>query len=106
VKGPRFATVGLHAGTEIELSGGGDFQLKGTLGYQHALGDVAPLSALSFQNGAAFTLAGAPVAENAAVVDLGVAFEAGYATFDFSYNGQFGSGVSDSGVRVAFRVEF
>jgi outer membrane autotransporter protein len=101
-----FATVGVHTSAEFAI-GSGNAMLKGTLGWRHAFGDVLPLSTLSFASGKAFTVAGAPVAENAAVIDVGVDFAAAdNATFGFSYNGQFGSGVGDNGVRVDFSLKF
>ncbi|MDR2213319.1 MAG: autotransporter domain-containing protein, partial [Pseudomonadales bacterium] len=97
-----FSTLGVHL--QNEFTNG---RFKGTLGWRHAFGDTTPLSTLSFATGNAFTVAGVPIAENAAVLDLGLDFSAGENTrFGFSYNGQFGSGESDNGVRAEFEVKF
>jgi outer membrane autotransporter protein len=104
--GVAFATLGVHAQSALAV-GKGKASLKGTLGWRHGFGDTTPLSTVSFQNGKAFTVAGVPVAENAAVLDLGFDFAVGTdTTLGVSYSGQFGSGVTDNGVRVDFRMKF
>jgi outer membrane autotransporter protein len=46
---------------------------RGTLGWRHALGDITPVAALAFQSGgAAFTLAGSPIARDALVTEAGL----------------------------------
>jgi outer membrane autotransporter protein len=97
-----FSTLGVHLQNEFTTG-----RFKGTLGWRHAFGDTTPLSTLSFASGNAFTVAGVPIAENAAVLDLGLDFSAGEnARFGLSYNGQFGSGASDNGVRAEFEITF
>jgi hypothetical protein len=45
---------------------------RGTLGWRHALGDVTPTSTLAFAGGHAFTIAGVPIARDAAIVEAGL----------------------------------
>jgi outer membrane autotransporter protein len=101
-----FSTLGVN-GRSAANAGNGNAVFKGTVGWRHAFGDTTPLSTLSFASGKAFTVAGVPVAENSVVLDLGLDFRAGdNVVFGVSYNGQFGSGVSDNGVRADLRVRF
>jgi outer membrane autotransporter protein len=104
--GTTFSTLGLHASTAIDL-GSVQATARGTLGLRHAFGDAAPTSSLTFTGGDAFTVAGVPLARNAAVLGMGLDFKIGQnSTLGISYNGQFGGGVRDNGVRAALSVKF
>lgn len=101
-----FSTLGLRAETAFSL---GDLGLtaKAMLGWRHAYGDTTPEAALSFAGGAAFTIDGAPVAEDAAVVDLGLAFAiAPEAKLSLHYAGQFAGGARDDGVTARLGIAF
>ncbi|MDX8455575.1 autotransporter domain-containing protein [Mesorhizobium sp. VK9D] len=101
-----FATLGLRASNSLTL-GGIDATAKGTLGWRHAFGDVTPLSTMAFAGGAAFPIAGVPIARDAAVIEAGLDFALTPATMlGVSYNGQFASGVSDQSVRAVFNMKF
>lgn len=86
-------TLGLHALTRFDSAGARGYA-RGTLGWRHAFGDVNPASALSFvQGGDSFTVTGAPVARDAAVVELAVGIEVSKrTTVGVAYGGQFGDG--------------
>lgn len=86
-------TVGLHALTTFESSGARGYA-RGTLGWRHAFGDLSPASVLAFaQGGDTFTANGAPVAQDAAVIELAVGMEVSKrTTVGVSYGGQFGDG--------------
>jgi uncharacterized protein with beta-barrel porin domain len=46
---------------------------RGTLQWQHAFGDVTPVTGLAFQGtGRSFTTAGIPIARDAALVEAGL----------------------------------
>jgi outer membrane autotransporter protein len=101
-----FATLGLHASTNLQL-GGADARFKATLGWRHAFGGVTPSSTLAFAGGAPFSIAGVPIARNAAVIDAGLDFALSKnTTFGVSYNGQFGSGVRDQSIRANLGLRF
>jgi outer membrane autotransporter protein len=101
-----FTTLGVHAATDLNL-GGVKAALKGTLGWRHALGDVRPATTMALAGGAPFTIAGVPIARNAAVIDLGLNLEvAKNATLAVSYQGQFGRGITDNGAKVTFNMKF
>lgn len=86
-------TLGLHARSDFE-SAGARGAVRGTLGWRHAFGDRNPLSTMSFvQGGDAFSVTGAPVARDAAVVELGVGIDVSkLTTVSALYGGQFGDG--------------
>ncbi|MEN5161531.1 autotransporter domain-containing protein [Achromobacter spanius] len=68
-------------------------RLQATLGWRHAFGDVQPQSTMSFDGGQAFTVAGAPIARDAALAELGVQTAlTRNATIGLNYTGQFGGG--------------
>ncbi|MGX5799737.1 autotransporter domain-containing protein [Bradyrhizobium sp. Arg314] len=101
-----FATLGLRASNSLTL-GGIHATAKGTLGWRHAFGDVTPLSTMAFAGGAPFSIAGVPIARDAAVIEAGLDFALTPATMlGVSYNGQFASGVSDQSVRAVFNMKF
>lgn len=88
--------------------GGSTLTAKGMIGWRHAFGDVAPLSTMRFAGaGDAFTIAGVPIARDAAVIEAGLdyAITPG-ATLGVTYGGQFGSGVTDQSVKANFNVRF
>ncbi|MDR0782001.1 MAG: autotransporter domain-containing protein [Pseudomonadales bacterium] len=102
-----FSTVGAHAQSALAFGASTTATAKGTLGWRHAFGDTTPLSTHLFSVDNAFTVAGVPIASNAAVLDLGVDVTLGAdSTLSVAYNGQFGSGAKDSGVRADFRMRF
>jgi outer membrane autotransporter protein len=105
--GTTFSTLGVHASTELDV-GTAKATAKATIGWRHAFGGATPASTLSFAGGSdAFTVAGTPIARNAAVVNAGLDFAIGRnTTLGVSYNGQFGSGVRDHGVRASLLVKF
>lgn len=87
-----FATLGLHMSTEIRLADTA-VNLRGMLGWQHAFDDVTQNAHLAFNNGASFTIAGAPLAKDALAVEAGldVALTRN-ATLGATYAGQLASG--------------
>ena len=67
-----YSTLGLRAATFIPLANGTALVPRGSVQWQHAFGDVTPTTGLVFQStGTAFTVAGLPVARDAALVEGG-----------------------------------
>ncbi|TGQ64136.1 autotransporter outer membrane beta-barrel domain-containing protein [Mesorhizobium sp. M00.F.Ca.ET.186.01.1.1] len=100
-----FTTLGLRGATDFAL-GGMNATARGTLGWRHAFGDVAPTSTFAFAGGDAFTIAGVPIARDAALVEAGLDVHlAPNATLGLTYSGQFGGGV-DQGAKVDLGVRF
>lgn len=81
--------------------------IEGTAGWRHAFGDLDPLAAHAFAGSDAFSVAGTPLAEDVLVLDLGLSARLGPgASLGVSYDGQYGSGVSDHGLRANFSIVF
>jgi outer membrane autotransporter protein len=101
-----FTTLGLRGSTDFAL-GGINATARGTLGWRHAFGDVTPTSTFAFAGGNAFTIAGVPIARDAAVVEAGFDLKlAANATLGLSYSGQFGGGATDNGAKADLNVNF
>lgn len=101
-----FATFGVRAAADLVL---GDVTAKarGMVGWRHAFGDVTPLSALAFANGDTFTIAGAPIGQDAAVVEAGLDFAiSSRASIGVAYNGQFASQSRDNSFNARLAVSF
>ncbi|MCZ8393582.1 autotransporter outer membrane beta-barrel domain-containing protein [Achromobacter xylosoxidans] len=100
------STLGLRGSQTLML---GSFQgtLTAGAGWRHAFGDVNPTSRLAFDAGNAFTVAGAPIARNAAVLEAGLDAKVGRsASVGLSYAGQFGSGNQDHSATLEWRWAF
>lgn len=101
-----FSTLGARASTSFDI-GATVATLHGTLGWQHASGDVVPQAVLAFAGGDDFAIRGAPIAEDVAIVRAGLDFAATpNATLGVSYSGQFGSGLGDNGVTGRLSIRF
>lgn len=101
-----FTTIGARAERDFAL-GSTKATLSGTLGWQHAFGDITPLAAMAFSGSDSFSVAGTPIARNTAVVEAGLSLKlAPHAEFGIGYAGQFGDGVTQNGVRAGLKVRF
>ncbi|WP_050773814.1 autotransporter domain-containing protein [Pseudovibrio sp. JE062] len=101
-----FTTIGLRIGTLADL---GEFsaKLSAQAAWQHAFGGKEPFASHAFNGGSNFSVAGAPVARDALVLDVGAAVDLGEdAAIGLSYNGRFGSGLTDQGVRANLTLRF
>ncbi len=92
-----FATLGLRGAFAMTSL----FTARGSLGWQHALGDVVPMATLAFQSGGTpFALAGTPIARDALVAELGADLAiAPNAAIGVAWNGQFGNGDTANAVK-------
>ncbi|BCH24969.1 outer membrane autotransporter barrel domain-containing protein [Mesorhizobium sp. L-8-3] len=101
-----FTTLGLRASTTFDLNGA-SLTAKGMLGWRHAFGDVASETAMQFGGGNTFTIAGVPIARDAAVVEVGLDYAISpFAGVGVSYSGQFGDDLADQSFRANFNVKF
>ena len=75
-----------------------------SLAWQHAFSDIDTAAALAFAaTGIGFTVYGVPLAENLALIEVGLDFNLGRsATAGIAYSGQFGDRVEDNAVRGRF----
>jgi subtilase-type serine protease len=99
-------TFGLHAQTTFDSSGS-QGRLHGTVGWRHAFGDVNPTTTMAFNGSQSFTVAGAPIARDAAVLELGVDMAVTkHTTVGVAYTGQFGSGNQQNSGSIDVRWRF
>ncbi|PWJ84636.1 outer membrane autotransporter protein [Pseudaminobacter salicylatoxidans] len=101
-----FTTLGIRAQADVAL-GAVPATARAMLGLRHAFGAVTPEAGLAFAGGNAFTIAGTPIARNAAVIEAGLDIAvAPSATLGLSYRGQLASRTSDNGFKVDLNVRF
>lgn len=101
-------TLGLRGQTEFDV-GASSTKVFAGLGWRHASGDVDPSRRLSFAQGggSSFTISGAPIAKNAAVVDLGFETSIGTNTsMGLGYSGQYGDDNTDHSGMLYIRTRF
>ncbi|WP_230413190.1 autotransporter-associated beta strand repeat-containing protein [Paraburkholderia antibiotica] len=102
-----FSTLGIRQSIDLALRNGTVMTASATLGWQHAFGNVVPVSALAFAGGSPFDVAGVPIARNAALVEAGLDFRVTRnASLGITYRGQFGSGTTNQSVQGALKVQF
>ena len=98
--------LGLRGKTTFSFRGA-EVLAQGSVGWRHAVGDVKPTVSESFSGGSPFEISGVPMARNEAAIDLGLGIQiTRNATISISYNGQYGSGISDQGVTGALNIAF
>lgn len=102
-----YATLGLRASASVEFNGR-HLSPHGMLGWQHAFGETTPHRTQAFATGSrAFTVAGTPLAENAALVEAGLDLDLSEATtVGVSYNGRLGRNVRDHGLEARLSMTF
>jgi outer membrane autotransporter protein len=101
-----FTTLGLRPEGHFTL-GAINTTLRGSVGWQHGFGDLAPVSHVSFAGGSSFGVTGAPLAEDAAVTEAGLDLNVSDRTsLGVSYRGQFGGDATDQDVRGNVTLRF
>ncbi len=101
-----FTEIGLRAATDFNLQETAG-TLHGSVSWRHANGDLTPDTKMAFAGGSSFTVRGAPLAEDVAVLNAGVNFNiSSNAALSLSYTGQFGSGSSQNGINGYLGVKF
>ncbi|HSI40690.1 MAG TPA: autotransporter domain-containing protein [Xanthobacteraceae bacterium] len=100
--GVGYSSLGLRAATRIALSGAMVLEPHASLAWQYAFGDTTPTAQLAFISipGANFTVGGAPLAENTALVEIGADLHLSpAASIGVSYLGQFADDVALNAVQ-------
>lgn len=101
-----FSTLGLRFAWETTL---GSMRVvpRASFAWQHAFGDVDPARALSFSGAPGMTIAGTPLARNAALIEAGLDFALSpSATLGIAYNGEIASDIEDHGVSGRLNWQF
>jgi outer membrane autotransporter protein len=101
-----FTMLGVRASGAMMLAST-PAKLHAMAGWRHAFGDTTPLADLAFAGGDVFTIAGAPIAEDAAFVEAGLDLQlTPSASLGATYQGQFASNVNQNGFDARFNVQF
>ncbi|WP_295805726.1 autotransporter domain-containing protein [uncultured Nitratireductor sp.] len=101
-----FATLGVHASRDFDLRGM-SATAHSTLVWRQAFGDTVPLSTHAFAGGDTFTIAGVPIAKDAAIIEAGLELDmTDNATLGVSYSGQIARDAQDHGFGANLAVRF
>lgn len=97
-------TVGVRGSATLSQTEEVTVKLTGALGWRHAFGDLAPQSQAGFASGGdSFTIAGAPIDRDTAIIEVGLDAEfAGGTRAGLAYRGQIGGNAQSHGVFLEF----
>lgn len=100
------STLGLRAATSLDLLNMG-LTLRGGLAWRHAFGDLDPIATLAFAGSNPFSVAGVPIAKNAALIETGLDLAIGQsASLGLSYTGQLAQESQDHAFKGVLAVKF
>ncbi|QRI63768.1 autotransporter domain-containing protein [Shinella sp. PSBB067] len=101
-----FTTLGLRASSTF-LLGDAIVTANGMLGWRHSFDEVNPTATHAFAASNAFTVSGTPLSRDVAVIEAGLsAALSANVSLGVTYSGQFGSGISEQGVRGNLNWKF
>jgi outer membrane autotransporter protein len=103
-----FTTLGVRTSSEFALPGEDRLaRISVMAGWRHGFGDLTPTSTNRLAGGAAFTVEGAPIAEDVAVLGAGLSFDiTDDAKFGLDYSGQFGERAAEHSGSARFSLRF
>ncbi|MGY2918364.1 autotransporter outer membrane beta-barrel domain-containing protein [Bradyrhizobium elkanii] len=103
-----YSSLGARIATSFALTNGMQLTPRASVAWQYAFGDVTPMAALAFQSlGTGFTVAGVPLARNAALVEGGLDLRVTpQASIGIAYVGQLADRVQDHSVKASFSWKF
>ena len=102
-----YSSLGLRVRTASAEVAGLPMSVQSSLAWQRVLNKPDENSRLSLDGYDSFTVKGVPVAQDTALVQLGVSARlAPQASLDLGYSGQIGDGYSDHGVRLGLNIAF
>lgn len=107
--GVGYSSLGLRVATTMELSGGMTLEPHASVAWQYAFGDITPEAQMAFLSvpGANFTVAGVPLAESTALVEIGADLNiSAQARIGLSYVGQFADNVTVNAVQANLTWRF
>ncbi|MDG2518475.1 autotransporter domain-containing protein [Lysobacter soli] len=103
------STLGVRGELSLTSAGTGNgwFNLRGGLGWRHASGDVASEARMGWTSGGDFAVAGAPLAEDATVAEVGVAAWLSPRTLlELGYEGQYADEARDHQATARLSIRF
>ena len=99
-------TLGVRAHSDFVVAGK-DTRVRASLGVRHAWGNLSQNRTMAFEGSSSFTVAGAPLARNTALVGLQAEVALSrYSALVLGYNGEYGSGSRDQSASVKVRWAF
>lgn len=102
-----FSTLGIRAEKTTVFRDETRLTLRGSVGWRHAYGDVSPEAKHAFDGGTPFTVEGAPIARDAAVVKAAVELSVHpNVSVAAGYSGQIADDADDHGVTATLSVRF
>lgn len=103
-----FTTLGVRTSSEFALPGEGRLaRVSAMAGWRHGFGDLIPTSTNRLAGGAAFTVEGAPIAADVAVLGAGVSLDiTDHARLGFDYSGQFGERAAEHSGSARLSLRF
>ncbi|HEY0503038.1 MAG TPA: autotransporter domain-containing protein, partial [Lysobacter sp.] len=105
----NLSTLGLRFNVNLKGSQQQDswLSLRGGIGRRHASGDVVPAATVAWDGGSAFTVHGAPLAEDATLAEVGLGARlSANSLLELSYSGQLADEARDHGVNARFSLKF
>ncbi|QKV18447.1 autotransporter outer membrane beta-barrel domain-containing protein [Oricola thermophila] len=101
------ATIGLRAETDMPDVFGKTARVRGGIAWRHALGDATPVTAMRFDGGTSFAIAGVPVSRDMAIIDAGIDIPvSGTAQMTLDYHGEIGAAARGHTVEAGFSAKF
>lgn len=102
-----YSVLGIRMAQTYDINDGMKLIAHGGLGWQHAFGDVVPEASAAFAGSSAFTVAGAPLARDAALIDAFLGLRpSSQLDFGLRYSGQIAQEASDNAVEGVLEVRF
>jgi outer membrane autotransporter protein len=103
-----YVYLGARAATAVPLANGTVLVPRATLQWQHAFGDVTPVTALAFQGtGTGFSVAGIPIARDTALVEAGFDWRfSPQAKLGAFYQGELAAHAQTHALKGAFTWDF
>ncbi|WAC28080.1 autotransporter outer membrane beta-barrel domain-containing protein [Ancylobacter sp. SL191] len=107
--GVGYSSLGLRVATRLELTNGMVLEPHASLAWQYAFGDITPEAQMTFISapGASFTVAGIPLAENTALVEIGADLRISEQFhLGASYVGQYADSVTVNALQASLTWKF
>lgn len=104
-----YTTLGIRVARDFVLQNGMVLVPRASVAWQYAFGDLTPEASLAFADASnmQFTVAGAPIAQNAALIDAGFDLRlSARARLGLSYYGQLSADAQQNAVRGNFSWKF
>lgn len=101
-----FTALGARVSQSVAL-GGGTLTARGSLAWQYAFGDINPAATLALAGSTPFTISGAPIGRNAALLGVGLDYRvSSTVSVGVAYSGAFSDVGQDNAVNGRLSIAF